>query len=471
MNRLLTYHIALVFVLIGTFYSKNASAVVGPPDLRCLEVLANGNIVATWVPPADPLGEFVEYRVNSSLTLGGPYNTSTVAGLASNTFTFNVNGNVNPYFVYIETIYNDGTGNISVSSDTLSSMVIQLSIKTDSTCTLNWNRIHDPMVPSHGDYNLYRQIGTGPWVQIISTSYGREDYNDVFKVCSDSIRYRVEVVDASGCINVSAVAKDLFEDTYAPDPPVIDSASVDITTGNILLGWQPSPQGDTDGYIVTYFDFVNNVWLTLSTLNGKTTTSYLDLVANGNVAYHQYGVAAFDSCVIGATPNTSATDVVHRTMFLNATLDYCAKENLVTWTPYVGWGTDLLEYDVFVEINGAPAVKIATIDSSDTSFVHSNVDPLNTYCYYTRAYFTGKTKSASSNRFCINGGNLVNPNAHYLKNVTVVDNSYIELSCYVDPTISLSHYSVERSINPDGPFLEIGILPKSPDTIRFLPRL
>lgn len=448
-----------------------ALAAVDPPELRCLEVTATGEVVATWIPPADPAGEFVEYIVNVAANVSGPYTSTTVAGIATNSFTIStVNALTANQYVYVETVYNDGSGNIQVSSDTLATILIQLTDQTDTTATLTWNKIHDPIIPTHNvNYSVYRRFGTtGPWTLIGTTPFGTETYADIFKVCSETIQYKIEVEDASGCINISAIAEDLFQDIWAPDPPVIDSVSVDINTGNILLGWQESRAGDTDGYIVTYHDLTPPTpsWLPIATLNGKSTVFYLDAVANGNTAFHEYGVAAFDSCVITTNPNTSAIDtIVHRTMFMQATLDYCAKENNVFWTPYVGWRDSLSGYDLFVEIDGAAPQLIASLAANDTDFVHENVDPLKTYCYYARAYYSNKVKSSTSNKFCVVAGSLVTPNAHYLMSVSVIENEYVNLTCYVDPTVAVSYYSVERAIRPDGPFLEIGTIVPSTDTI------
>ena len=38
---------------------------LGPPDFRCVSVDVLGDVLLTWIPVDDPLGDFLEYRIYS----------------------------------------------------------------------------------------------------------------------------------------------------------------------------------------------------------------------------------------------------------------------------------------------------------------------------------------------------------------------------------------------------------------------
>ena len=62
--------------------------ILDPPSLRCASVDISGDVLLTWVVPADPTNSFSEYRIYCSTTTeAGPYTvvgTSLVYG--ANTF-------------------------------------------------------------------------------------------------------------------------------------------------------------------------------------------------------------------------------------------------------------------------------------------------------------------------------------------------------------------------------------------------
>lgn len=461
---------SLLTFVIGISLIVRGYAAVGPPDLRCLFVNATGNVILNWIAPADPAGEFIEYRIHMSNNLAGPYTQDVLTGLTTNTFTKTTNALLNSKYFFIETVYNDGSGGQATSSsDTLATMLIQLSAQSDTSATLKWNKIRTPKLATHSNtYKVFRRFGTtGAWTQIGTRLYGNEKYVDTFKVCSQTIQYKVEVDDASGCTNVSAVAEDLFEDILAPDPPVIDYITVDTATGDIIVYWKPSKAKDTDGYIITYMDFgsVPPVYINRDTVKGINSITYRDTIANGNISFQQYGVAAFDTCVKGTNANTSSIHIEHRSVFLQAAQDNCEKKNNLKWTHYLGWPTDLGGYEVYVEIDGGTSQMLGSVNDTDSVYVHENIDPEKKYCYYVLAVSKDKSKKSSSNKYCINQTNVISPKVHYINKVSVVNNSYVNISCYVDTTLTIDHYSLERAIRKDGPFLKIASLTPTGDSI------
>ena len=159
--RLKLYLITIIFHAVLPAFSA-----VGPPDLHCISVDDNGNVILDWTPPNDPLNEFVRYEVYFSQNQNNGYATTNVTGLATTTIQHNNTANLNSYYYFIQTVYNDGSGNAnSVSSDTLQTILPFFNNQTDTTADVRWNPIHVPdNTGSSGMYRIYRKLGSsGNW--------------------------------------------------------------------------------------------------------------------------------------------------------------------------------------------------------------------------------------------------------------------------------------------------------------------
>ncbi len=458
-----------ILTLLAVFASQWLTGALPPPEVRCISVLANGNVTVTWIPPADPNNEFVQYEVYSSTAAGGPYIVDVVTGLATTSFTKVTNANLNSQFYYVVTIYNDGSGpQPSAPSDTLQTILPVFSAVTDSTADITWNPIHVPdLATSLGQYRIFRQIGTNAVTQLGTTSYGNESYSDNFKVCQDTIRYRIEIDDASGCISASSVLKDLFEDNTPPAIPFFDSVSVDNVTKKPVMGWKPSTSPDVDGYIIVFFDSMSGQDILIDTVWGASSTFYMDNAPDPYQAYQQYKISAFDNCYKGTPPeaNTSPGSPYQRTIYLEAVNDPCNEAINLYWTPYIGW-PDLARYDIMLSVNGSPYFRLQGVGANDSTFVHTNVGGNKNYCYKVVAVTQGDTKTSTSNIACSVSAQGVSPKVHYLKQVTVKDNTHISTSCYTDKTLPVSAYTLERSLTDDtNSFFEVNRIPYVGDTI------
>lgn len=91
-------------------------------------------------------------------------------------------------------------------------------------------------------------------------------------------------------------------------------------------------------------------------------------------------------------------------MFLTAAYDRCAYKTVLNWNRYK-WAEmngltkeSTLEYRIYYSVNGSNFIRIGS--TSDTSYVHTNVEPGKNICYFVRVINVGKTITASSNRAC-----------------------------------------------------------------------
>jgi len=457
--------------LIACLGILHAEAQVDAPSLRCLAVNPSGDVTLGWVLPPDPNNQFFSYDIYYSN--GGPYMLLiSLNTYAQNSYTHvGANAELNGLSYYIITEYNGGSGSSS-PSDTLNTISLILNNGTQGIAKLNWNHLHQPnLSTSLAWYYIYKKRGVGGvWTLLDSVNSNAVNYTDTLNecLCSDSIFYRIEIGDSSGCNSVSTWSSELFEDNTPPDIPEIDSISVDMTNGHVMIAWEQSTNCDTQGYIITYND--NGNWIILDTIWGAGNTFYIDTQANANTTSEQYGVAAFDSCWSGTplSPNTSATGLIHKTVFLQGSMDQCNRQIKLTWNKYEQWVNGVSAYNLYVSANGGPWQLLSSNTASVTSFTHADLTPYTTYCYMVRSVESSGQKTSTSNKLCITMYVPQLPGVHYLKNVSVLDSNSVELSLYTDISADILYYNIQRADSSDGEFNIIGqVFPGTSNIINY----
>lgn len=449
MKKVISFSI-IIFAFISGFAQQ-------PPELRCLAVQPDGSVVATWLPATDPNNNFEEYQLNVSQNLTGPYNTTVVAptGTTDTNFTPNIVNSTEYYF--ITALYNTPGGPVELYSETLRVIMPNIVAQTDTTSGLEWNTQKTPNLPSNsGEYEIYRRIGTaGPWDLRGTANYGDEEFeDDGFKVCEQTIQYKIETVDNSGCRSVSKIAEEVFQDVYPPDIPTIDSLTIDTSTGNIEMSWSESEAADTRGYQILYWDMG---WIIIDSVFGKTNTTYIDDLASGFAGAQRYTVAAFDSCERGLPPAANVSPgalPAHQSIFVQASPDFCEARIELEWSQYEGWtGPD--QYEIHYNVNGGPFALLTTVPGSDSNYEHTDIDVRQDICYVIVGRDDARSKTTTSNRACPTGTGTVAPTTHYIDFVTVEENSFVKARALVDSTIEANYYTLERAIDSAGAFIEV----------------
>lgn len=448
-------------ILLSIFGLTTVNAAVDAPQLKCASVDATGNTTLTWIPPMDPANEFVQYNVFVSANEFGPYTSVVVNGLVTSGYIDLINNaSLGSFYYFIQTGYDEGAGTVfSASSDTIQTMLPLFISKTDSTAVLQWNPMFDPNIASNsGVYQIFRKIGTGPYLPIGTTNFGVETFSDEFKVCSEMIYYRISISDLSGCVSSSAILEDLFEDKTPPATPVYDSITVFDNAGvqQVQMGWKPSTSPDTQGYIVLYWTHVPPGYSIQDTVY---TTSYVEnnALINPNFQWEQFTVTAFDSCFTPAA-NTSAAADDQRTMHVTFIPNNCENTVTLNWTPYINW-PDLENYEIWVSTNGNPFEFETTVPGTDTTFTYQKEDEFAVYCYTVKAFNTGKVKSSTSNRVCALANSIALPANQYFKQVSVQDNRDMHIVSLTDPTLPVSNYVLLRSLERFDNYFEVQRVP------------
>ncbi len=427
-----------------------AADVLDPPSLRCASVDLAGDVTLTWVVPPDPGNLFQEYAIYcSTVAEAGPYavvGTSNVYGLS--TWTHGGAGaDSGPRWYFVTTLTVDPPPNESFPSDTLQSIFLQVAQSTPlGSAVLDWNILHDPPLPTTATAQLVLlEHPLGIWATEASVGALEDHYEQVIDICQDSLTWRISVTDQLGCVSYSNLDGGQFADVTAPTPPVVATASVDTATNQVVLTWDPSPEPDTDGYIVILI--VNNFPLIIDTIYGQADTSFSWVGSAAGAGAESWTVAAFDTCLAGnpPAPNTSATEAAHTSIFASTSYDRCQANCLISWSHYVGW--DVVSYEVYTALNGAPPVLISTLQGFETSFTHDGLEPFAEYCYVVKAIGDSTWMRSLSNQVCQVTDYPALPQSNYLSLVTVTAPDHITVVDQVDQSASVRRYRLERSNN------------------------
>ena len=425
-------------------------------DIRCLEVFPNGNVDVTWIKHIDPSGEFKAYQIWYAAD-GVSYSVvGTVTDINTTSFVHTgalADEGPRSYFILIE--MEDASGNLYYlqASDTLKSMYVNMNTSSpqDGFVDIDWNALRNPpMATTSNTYDLYKKINAaGAWNIIDNPAFGTEFYNDPEKTCSDTLSFRVEMTDASGCVSVSNYATKHIYDDKAPGSPSIDSVSVDPETNEVYISWTPDGSGDIEEYIVIRDGII------IASIHGINNTSFIDANATPEINSVEYAVASLDSC---GSNNASPTDVLHSTIYLEAVNKKCEKQVELTWSPYIGWGNGVLMYYVYVQEVGGALTLLDSVAPNTFIYVHENVPGGSEFCYFILAKKAQDANNitSKSNQKCITTSKIEPPEELYITCASVVDKGDIRVTFFVPEDSEPIGYKVFRSRFPEGEFEEVG---------------
>lgn len=424
--------------LILNFYCFTLFSQVGPPDLRCLQVLQNGDVTLTWLQPADPTNVFNSYDIYYSPTsAAGSYNiVGTVNAINTTTFThIGANANAGKVYYYIRTKFNPGGTSTSAPSDTLKTIFLNL-INTAGAPDVKilYNNIHVPALPSSGaSYTIRREYPSLTWSNFAITP--ATNYADTISICTASLNYQITLTDNSGCTSASNMQGGLFNDNKNPNQPFVDSISV-LPNGNTVLAWHVPADMDIYKYIIV--KNIGGVNTQIDSVIGRPNTLYTFTTTEANNNAVMLYVFAVDSC-----KNPGNFDIQPTTMHLKANYDMCGYKTNLSWNPYVNIPKGILEYRIYASVNGSPYLKIGA--TTNTVFTHENVPTGKNVCYFVRVVNVPQTITSSSNRVCFFSKQVSAASFVYMKKAGIVDKNTAEITLFLDTTETSQGIDVYRS--------------------------
>lgn len=420
--------------------------VLDPPELKCTEVHANGDVTLTWIPPEDPHNTFNSYHVYYSDSPTGPFvkiDSIFTYGTTSKTYS-GLNANNGQRYFYMTT--RSGCYGLyfsNVTSDTVSTIFLDVAaIGGGQIAELNWNPIHNPLFGSSSSwYHIYREYPAGSWSFLDSTT--QLTYLDTVTICSAFINYRIEISDTTGCTSVSSVAGEQLHDGFPPDMLYLDSVSVDPVATKAILGWQPSTSPDAVKYYIYRQDIVTGAWIIRDSVD-IPATSYLDMTSNPQTTFETYRIAAVDSC-----KKLSPMSPEHRTIYLSPpVINACADRISLSWTTYINF-TDpgLKGYRIMMSESGGPFSLLADLPLNSTTYELTDLINGAEYCFTIQAYDSLNQKTSTSNQQCVVVAKPNQPRFVYLRYATIKNDNYVRIGFYVDTAAFITKFKVLRSLD------------------------
>ena len=420
---------------------------VPSPELNCVDV-QGGDISLSWTPPTGAHPNFDSYMIYRASSPGGPYSKiDSIFSKSTDSYVDAGAANGPDRYYFIRTRSGCLGKLMSVPSDTLQRLDLNVSDPNNGKALLSWNELagsDKPPNPGTGYYRIYKEYPMGTWSLIDSVPYGTSNYEDTIMVCNDSLSYRIEVADHQrNCISRSNIDGGTFSDVLAPSVPDIKRVSVDTSIGKATIDWGEVPEPDAQGYLI--LQVIGGNEYVIDTVWGKTNTSYSYSGSNAPVNSEHFAVASFDSCYSGTPPrpNTSIRGDVHNTMNLTGTEKTCEQAVELSWNSYRNWEGGVQEYRVYFLEQGASAVYVGRTDG-DTTMTHRNV-PLNErFCYVVEAISGGGRRSLSDKE-CFQLDFPEPPTFNYLSSASVLPgNSGVEIRTRTDGGAEDLYFQLER---------------------------
>lgn len=450
-----------LFLLTAVIFSCEASAVVlDPPSLRCASVQPNGDVLLSFLAPPDPNGDFSSYSVYHAGNLAGPYAlVGSIAVYGQATYLHaGAGANGGQQFYYLTTTSGSPPPNTSVPSDTLGTLFLQVTQSAPlGSALLSWTPQHSPPLGTAlGQYTIFMEYPLGTWTPVGSVPNTTLNYAEVISICEDSLNFRIRLENASGCFSESNATGAVFADATPPSSPNMTVVSVDTTSGLATLSWAPSPELDTDGYIIVLSQPPPIGNAIIDTVYGRLNTFYTYTASQAGSGPECYTLAAIDTCFTGnpPSPNTSASLAPHCTVYTTTSYDRCAGIVTIDWTFYEG--APIQYYEVYVQEGGGPWALLGTFSPFDNSTQQSGVDPFTTYCYVVKAYLDSGTSTSLSNKACRVTDYPAIPQFNYIRTATVLGPEEVLVVDSIDSSAEVRRYLLERSTN-GGPYMTVAV--------------
>ncbi len=420
-----------------------------PPSLRCIAVQVNGSQTLTWVPPVDTAvqydGYFIYHANGAVYTLHDSlFNYST---LTYNDNSLNANNNSVGHFLTTRSACGPA---YSINGDTLKSIYLQVN-NVGGNASLSWNAMRTPKLPSAGSYyRIFKEYPAGSWSLIDSTSL--LTYLDSIYICNDSINYRIELPDASGCISVSNVDGARFIDNSIPDPPEIRCVAV-ATNGDVTISWSP-PQDtglDFNSYHIYYSLNAGGPFNLIDSIFNYNQSSYTHTVtaANGQSVYYQMKTRT--GCGVQYSPASATARSIYLTVGGTNTSIAALSWNAVH-TPNLPTSTGT--YNIYRKVATGPWAFRASTNS--LSFNDSLVICIDSVFYRIEIGDALPCVSVSN----VNGNRFVDntvPAPPAMHCISVLPNGNINLT-WVPPTDTarqFNSYHIFSSLNAAGPYIKV----------------
>jgi gliding motility-associated-like protein len=345
---------------------------VAAPDLRCVSIDATGDITLQWLPPPDTLNSFSNYLIYSGSVIDSTNNL--IPG--SYTHTNGLQLGSNNYFIETRS---GCYGNLTAASNTLQPIIVSAQ-GGNGIANISWNALHTPPLPSSLPYNVFREYPAGVWSLIGTTTL--TNFTDSLNLCGDSVNYRIEQPDQSGCVSISSITSAFIYSNTPPAVITMDSVSVNAL-GQAIIGWNAG-----NNYISTVWQYNGSGWDSLTTIIGSGAQSFIHTNSQANTITETYAITVADSC-----GNMSVISPQQNTLLPQLLADNCLGEINLSWQPYVNLPSSISGYEIWQSINGNLFSQEDFV--TNTNYFKDGLNSGDSVCYFIRMSGVNGTTSTS----------------------------------------------------------------------------
>lgn len=325
-----------------------------------------------------------------------------------------------------------------------------------------------------GLYIIERQVTSTPpsasWLVIATISYvdalQLNEFRDTISApyCTlTSFTYRVRFVSISGTEDASSQQADIALSDLT-SPAEVKNLNVDLSFNNTgffpYITWDKITNDDIDYFDIVRFDILSGSWPSKGTVPAITGSFYDQSVFHPCDSSFKYVVVTYDQC---GHPSAPVYEQVYvQTIKLDVSLPgQCNRSATLSWNSNNAMPGGISGYKIYRNVNGIKT-EIDTVLAPGTSYVDTfNFENGISYSYSVSAYSINSTYSSSSCEVAHQYIGVPSIDTVYITQVSVVDDSYINIGCYFSPAGSVDSLILLRSDDGGVTFHAIDSLPVS----------
>ncbi len=316
--------------------------------------------------------------------------------------------------------------------------------QADGTVSLSWDNTEGTngsiiCGSAFDNFTIYvADNGNGPYEVLTTiTNAGQTTYIDNTSDASNPLFYFVTMTCSGNESAPSGVVS-----SGLPEPPTITNVTV-LDDTKTQITFLESESSDAAGYIV-YRRADDGISMLPHDTIFDANLFYIDEKANPGEGPEAYKLATFDECFLAGSEVGRTNVFPHETMHLTVQNSDCESEFNLSWTPYVGWDSELLEYEIVVGEVGASLESVATIPATQTSFTYVLPDDLSSDCIRVVARHRDNITFSTSNTVCASLVSTNGPDYLYVTNATVNADNEVEISWNMDISNNVTNLNLIR---------------------------
>ncbi len=382
-------------------------------------------------------------------------------------FTLNNYSNSEPDYSYNSIKTTDQQGLINYASPDIKNatpnIVLTLVPSGAKIALLTWTST-DYTIP--GTYYVQRLDPSG-WTTLKQLPYdvSLREYNDTisYPYCTlTNITYQISFVSEIDSITSPPKNAFLIDQNSPAD---VQNLNVDLVFGATdflpRISWDKMNTDSIRNYHIQRYDNITTSWPVIDSVTSDFNT-YEDqtaLLPCDNS--YRYVVLAYDKCG-NHSGDQLYDDIFVQTIKLDAADPViCEKSAKLSWNSNHNMPGGITGFRIY-RSDGGSAVEIDAVNSTVTTYV-DNFNFINgtSYGYSVTAYSDNSSNTSSSCQVFHQYNGPIEPDTVYVTQVTVKDDSYVEVGSYFTPGSSVIQLVLERSDDNGTNFQAIDSLPVS----------